>query len=145
MQSPAFLPRWTPLNQELLCQGVGFNICQACRQLHFLFRELLVSLHSVLGGPLLSSALHLIDKGAVKVLVGRISGKKVVQVQVNQTKVFGGLTLLIRATLASATTCSQTPTTAHARPTSILSLDEKPSHASTYWRSGLPLGSGYIR
>ena len=47
------------------------------------FRELLVSLHSVLGGPLLFSALHLIDKGAVKVLVGRISGKKVVQVQVN--------------------------------------------------------------
>merc|ERR1719500_2270109 len=42
-------------------------------------RELLVSLHSVLGGPLLFSALHLIDKGAVKVLVGRISGKKVVQ------------------------------------------------------------------
>ena len=56
----------------------------------FFFRELLVSLHSVLGGPLLFSALHLIDKGAVKVLVGRISGKKVVQVQVNWTKVFGG-------------------------------------------------------
>jgi len=44
-------------------------------------RELLVSLHSVLGGTLLFSALHLIDKAAVKVLVGRISGKKVVQVQ----------------------------------------------------------------
>ena len=49
------------------------------------YRELLVSLHSVLGGPLLFSALHLIDKGAVKVLVGRISGKKVVQVQVSWT------------------------------------------------------------
>ena len=42
----------------------------------------------MLGGPLLFSALHLIDKGAVKVLVGRISGKKVVQVQVNWNKNF---------------------------------------------------------
>ena len=101
---------------------VSFSFC----------RELLVSLHCVLGGPLLFSALHLIDKGAVKVLVGRISGKKVVQVQVNQTKVFGGLTVLTRATLASATTCSHMPITVHALPISMLSLVEGLLHASTY-------------
>ena len=55
----------------------------------FFFREVLVSLHSVLGGPLLFSALRLIDKGAVKVLVGRISGKKVVQVQVTWSRYSG--------------------------------------------------------
>ena len=27
LQSPASSPLWTPVNQELLCQGVGFNIC----------------------------------------------------------------------------------------------------------------------
>ena len=105
------------------------------------FRELLVSLHSVLGGPLLFSALHLIDKGAVKVLVGRISGKKVVQVQVNWNKISVGYSaVLFRATLASATTCSKRPTTVHVRPISILSLGEELSHASTCWPSGLPLG-----
>lgn len=44
-------------------------------------RELLVSLHCVLGGSLLPSALRLVDKGAVKMLIGRGSGKKVVQVE----------------------------------------------------------------
>ena len=72
----------------------------------FFFRELLVSLHCVLGGSLLPSALRLVDKvfvttrrpfevfltaslmrnfadqGAVKMLIGRGSGKKVVQVEV---------------------------------------------------------------
>ena len=103
-------------------------------------RELLVSLHSVLGGQLLFSALHLIDKGAVKVLIGRISGKKVVQVQVNLNKALCMIYLLLRVTLASVTTCSHTPTTAHAQPINMLCLVGEPLHVSTFWPPGLPRG-----
>ena len=111
------------------------------------FRELLVSLHCALGGPLLLSALHLIDKEAVKVLVGRISGKKVVQVQVKTSLCLAISTLAFstRATPASATTSFPPPTTAHARHINTLSSVGELLLANIFLRPGLPLGSKYIR
>ena len=48
-------------------------------------REVLLGLQATLGKALLAAALDLVDREAVKLVEGRLSGRRVVQVQVTST------------------------------------------------------------